>query len=476
MRKSSVTSSVGFTSSGKDLKPYWNAACKAISSLLWLPTAIDSHSSDLTSSKDWLNVTVDKSWFSANLFTPAHPTNWYTTYIQSLTSLLPECLDSVRTVTKSKKIRLYPTAGQKAIFRRWLGTYRYVYNQTLAYLKTLEGVRPSWMEIAKNVIQPQLPAWAREIPYQIKKIAVKEACEAFTAVKVKFKRTGELSKLSFKSRKSLVQTCYIPKSAVSSTGIYYTLSGVLKYAEALPVEFQDCELSYQQGRWFLCVPYQTTSTSGENQVRIVALDPGVRTFQTFFSPDAAGALGYHDFGRIVRLCRYLDDLISRYTTSKTKKQRYRMRKAADRMRWKIRDLRNELHAKSARFLVDHFDILLIPAFETAQMAKRENRKLRSKTVRALLTWAHFQFKQRLKFVALQAGKTVIEVREDYTSKTCSWSGEIVKVGSSESIRGSDHIRMHRDMNGARGIFLRALVELPLLDSLQHAVANNANDS
>lgn len=375
---------------------------------------------------------------------------------------------------KSKKIRLYPTGEQKTIFRRWLGTYRYVYNQTLAYLKTLDGKRPSWMEAASHTILPSLPEWAREIPYQIKKIAVKEACQSFTGVKQKFHRTGEVSELKFKSRKSPVQTCYIPKSAVNSTGIYYTLSGALQYAEKLPVEFQDCELSYQQGRWFLCVPYQTTIQSGENQARIVALDPGVRTFQTFFSPDAAGVLGDHDFGRLVRLCRHLDDLISRYSTSQNKKQRYRMRKAADRMRWKIRDLRTELHAKSARFLVDNFDIILIPTFETSQMAKRESRKLRSKTVRAMLTWGHFQFKSRLKDVALQANKTVIEVREDYTSKTCSWSGEIVNVGSSEFIRGSDGIRMHRDANGARGIFLRALVELPLLENLQHAVASNAN--
>jgi transposase len=51
----------------------------------------------------------------------------------------------------------------------------------------------------------------------------------------------------------------------------------------------------------------------------------------------------------------------------------------------------------------------------------------------------------------------------------------VKVGSSEFIRGSDGITMHRDANGARGIFLRALAELPLLESLQHALVNNADN-
>ena len=360
------------------------------------------------------------------------------------------------------------------ILRRWLGASRFVYNRTLDYLKSLLGKRPPWTDIATYVILPGLPDWASDIPFQIKKMAVKEACDNWTAAKQKYKTTGQVSELHFKSRKSPVQTCYIPKSAVKPTGIYPTVSGAMRYAEPLPLTFLDCELSWQQGRWYLCTPFVTTVQPGENQARIVALDPGVRTFQAFFAPDMAGMLGYHDFGRLVRLCHHLDNLISRYSVSHNKKQRYRMRKAADRLRWKIRDLRDELHAKTIRFLVDHFDIILIPTFETAQMAQRERRKLRSKSVRAMLTWAHFKFKERLKVVADQYGKTVIEVNEAYTSQTCSWSGEMVKIGSSERIRGSDGIYMQRDVNGARGIFLRALAELPLLDSLQHALVSNAN--
>ncbi|MHB8628205.1 MAG: RNA-guided endonuclease InsQ/TnpB family protein [Aggregatilineales bacterium] len=377
-------------------------------------------------------------------------------------------------MTKSRKTRLYPTAAQRAMFRRWLGASRFVYNRTLDYLKTLDGARPTWTDIATDTVLPGLPAWAKEIPYQIKKMAVKECCDAYSAAKQKYKKTGEWSELHYKSRKTPVQTCYIPKSAVKPAGIYPTISGAMKYAEPLPVAFLDCELSWQQSRWYVCVPFVTAVQPGENQARIVALDPGVRTFQAFFAPDLAGVIGQHDFGRLVRLCQHLDDLISRYSTSHDKQQRYRMRKAANRLRWKIRDLRDELHAKTIRFLVDHFDIILIPTFETLQLVARERRKLRSKTVRSMLTWAHFKFKERLKVVAAEYGKTVIEVNEAYTSKTCSWSGEIVKVGSSERIRGSDGIQMHRDVNGARGIFLRALAELPMLDDLRRALVRNAD--
>lgn len=329
------------------------------------------------------------------------------------------------------------------------------------------------MALAK-IILAGLPDWAREVPFQIKKIAVKDACEAFSAAKMRAKQDGQSFAMKFRSRKDVQQSCYIPKDAVKPSGIYPTISGGgLHYAETLP-DHGDCRLTYRQGRWYLRLSVKQTILLRENQARIVALDPGVRTFQTFFSPDMAGQIGYHSFGRIVRLCHYLDDLISRIAACPDKKKRYRMRQAANRMRWKIRDLRDELHWKTARFLVDTFDVILLPTFETSQMTSRAYRKLRSKTVRSMLTLAHFEFKQRLKAMAFAENKLVIDVCEAYTSKTCSWSGEMVVVGSRETIRGSDGIKMHRDANGARGIFLRALGELPSLHDLQRALVSNAD--
>jgi putative transposase len=133
------------------------------------------------------------------------------------------------------------------------------------------------------------------------------------------------------------------------------------------------------------------------------------------------------------------------------------------MRKKIKNLVKEIHFKSARFLVDNFDIILLPTFETSQMAgkKKKSRNLRSKTVRAMLTWAHYQFKVRLKNKALEFGKKVIDVCEAFTSKTVSWTGEVKKVGGSRVIEAGG-IKMDRDLNGARGIFLRSLVDSPAL--------------
>ncbi len=97
--------------------------------------------------------------------------------------------------------------------------------------------------------------------------------------------------------------------------------------------------------------------------------------------------------------------------------------------------------------------------------KRGARKIRKKSVRQMLTFAHYRFKQFLKRKAFESGKVVLDVNEAYTSKTCSWTGEVDhKLGGAKVVVGSDGKRMDRDLNGARGIFLRALGDTPALQA------------
>ena len=128
----------------------------------------------------------------------------------------------------------------------------------------------------------------------------------------------------------------------------------------------------------------------ENQVptlpplRVAAIDPGVRTFATIYSAgcDIADVteFGVNDYGRIYNLCRHADKLQSMWAAADCRaKKRRGLKKAAKRISSKVRNLVDDLHRKLAAFLVDAYDVILLPKFETRGMVHKPNRRINSKT-------------------------------------------------------------------------------------------------
>ena len=332
------------------------------------------------------------------------------------------------------------------------------------------------------------PQWD-SVPYQVKRTSVRDACRAMTSAKkfnkqlAKAHARGErlkedFAELHFRSRKNPRQSCYIPDDAVTSQGVYHTILGELRMAEALPENTKESRLLRKNGQYWLALPYPAQcdieTPSGDGAV---ALDPGVRTFLTFFSETECGKLGYRAFGRIQRLCHWLDDLISWTATGPDRFRRRRMRRAQARLRQRIVNLVDELHWQTARWLSSNYKVILLPTFHTQDMTRRAGRRIRSKTARMMLSLRHYEFKRRLLWKAWQRGVLVLEVNEAYTSKTCSWNGSIKEnLGGRAVIRDESGFGMDRDVNGARGIFLRALGDSPFLRGLLTQVASQPADA
>ena len=275
--------------------------------------------------------------------------------------------------------------------------------------------------------------------------------------------SGEYHELRFRSRKNPRQGCFVPATAVSEHGTYHTVLGKLRMAERLPADRGDSRLTLYNGQYHLVVTMPAQRSVGETQARVVALDPGIRSFLTWFSETDTGHIAPGAFGKIQRLCAHLDALLSRAKLERRRLARRNKYRAASRMRTRIGNLIDELHHQAARWLVDNFDIILLPTFESSDMARRGARKLRSKSVRSLLTYAHYRFQRFLVWKAWQSGKDVVLTNEAYTSKTCSWNGQIIpNLGGRRVVVDSDGVRVDRDINGARGIFLRALGDTPAL--------------
>jgi putative transposase len=159
------------------------------------------------------------------------------------------------------------------MLKRWFGASRFVYNRTVEYLKQ-PGTKAQWKTI-KGGILASLPPWCAEIPYQIKSLTIRDACKATTQVKIltrqgKRKEDGSLLQVHFRSRHDPVQSFYVPKSAMSSHGIYHTLLGTLRCREALPAQPRDGRFVGAYGAYYLTVPRDERRRMAENQGRVVA--------------------------------------------------------------------------------------------------------------------------------------------------------------------------------------------------------------
>lgn len=414
---------------------------------LSLPTETDFADLDLNCLSGSSLRTLSNSWFSNNKNYRLNK-SLLQTCSQSSPSFRVEFTDSENTVQRSRKIRVYPNKEQKRILNNWFGASRFAYNTTVEFLKHPD-TKAQWKSI-KTDLMHDMPEWSKEVPYQIKSVAIRDCCQAVSAAKKKFKQTGKFNEVKFRSKKRGDNNLFIPQTAVSENGVYHTVLGKLKTAEPLWKPTHDCRMVLQNGRYFVIVPIDVAVKRPENQrLSACALDCGVRTFQTVFSKELILKVGEHDFQRIFRYCYALDRLISR----KKKERSNKFNKAMQRIRWKIRDLIDEIHNKLALTLCRLFDVVYIPTFETHDMVS----KLKHKTSRAMLGWAHYRFKMKLKSKAEEYSCKIIDCTEEYTSKTCGNCGEISSIGGKEVWTCKHCGCVHdRDINGARNILFKQM--------------------
>lgn len=412
---------------------------------------------------------------------------------------------------KTRRLRIYPTKEQAGLLRGWMGTVRWTYNQAVDAINkdpTLErnegGLRSMFVTKAAikklNTSEPSKRdySWVLDTPSWPRVQAVADAVNAFKSNRAKQAKQNKKYKfqVKFRSRARDPQESIAFSSADwgRTRGIYAGLlnNKALRCCQSLPdkVEY-DFEIAHVRAtnKFFLCLPgpLEVHERDSSQPFRAIALDPGVRTFQTGY--DCEGNAfefgGERDEGRLFRLCKHLDELESRRTSLQKgsnpprflhkHKKRANMKRAASRLRERIRNIVDETHRKTSLWLCRNYDAVLIPEFQTARMAKRgEARCIGNKTARMMYTWAHFRFRQHLIHKAREHPwcRAVI-VREDYTSKTCGRCGRINrKLGGNKIYTcPSCGYVADRDISAARNIFLRYLTERI---SCEPPVHNNNN--
>jgi transposase len=295
----------------------------------------------------------------------------------------------------------HPKKYQKRIFNNWRHAACYSYNKAVFPMNETASFNKMYL---RNMITPAEVNRDKlsmlETPKDVRAATVFEAASnarsCFTNL-----ANGDISrfKLSFKSQKKEDSGGWclgIAQSALKTrerrTLIIYEDYWEFETLGAIGEITKDCKLQFDGAKYYCLVPYERLRSAkvargersliNDSKEAVIALDPGVRTFQTGYTPSQAFKRGDGCAGRLFALAITLNRLLAfEKTILKVQRRKRRfVRLRIIKTRKKIANLRDDLHYKVADFLTKKAKIILLPAFETSEMVQRVWRRIRSKTV------------------------------------------------------------------------------------------------
>jgi putative transposase len=350
------------------------------------------------------------------------------------------------------------------VLKQWFGTYRYVYNKSISSIK--KGHVNKFQLRNQHVTSKNntsIKQWELSTPKAVRQQAVYDACKAFTTCISQLK-SGLITKfdLRYKTKKKKRTSIGIENSPSlkllkgKDNKMYLNLFPQfipkIRIGKRQKKELQsfdintDCRLCFDGCDLWLCAP--TTISNGEpthrNEDNIIALDPGVRTFQTGYDPNGK-TLHFH---RNDDYLKHLKERIALMQSLRSKGKKVDSRKYRKRLDNAISDF----HWKTIKTLTDNYKKVLLPHFESQEMRMKSNNRHMN---RELDTLCHYKFKQRLYFKASLTKTKVYDVDESYTTMTCTNCGVLNYVGNNSIYKcASCHLVTERDMNGSRNILLK----------------------
>ena len=468
------------TSKEKDFKPFWSQQSMDLSKKLWLPTKIDLQDSVSNSLNISSNKLVEEYKSLTEKNTNLQNKNCPKISLVSSTFSIVDKWESGDTVVRNKKIKLYLKKDQKQILNKWFGTCRYVYNRALEYTKHPYNCDPNYMFspyhhlnfismrnmfVTKLGNGDYLNEWEFETPKDVRAGSIKELITNLTTniSKIKKNKTNlKKFKMCFKSKKKKSDSILIPKSAIqyntnsNNFEIYKKFIGKKenysftigkreqkKLGKEFSIDHDSRIIKDNSGDFYLLIPQKKTVKMHEIDKKIVALDPGQRTFMTGYSPE------------LIFESNIIKPKIEKYKKKISTLQSISKTKNIQKMYDKIKNLVNDLHWKTITFLRKNFTDVLIPIFETQKMTMKTS--LNKKTKDDLLKLSHYRFRQRLiEKTKEYKNFRVYTINESFTTKTCTNCGYIKNNVGSAKIFNCDKcfIKIDRDINGARNIFLK----------------------
>ena len=493
-------------SKNKSLTPFWTNESKKISEKLWLPTHLEFVDPVINSSS---NAPMGKSWFSIN---KKHPqknnslmTSFNTSEFSFLDSIEPELITSktrygkpAPASLKTLKIRLFPTTEEADKLNLMFEQYRWYYNATVSVVyqhygfdKISEPLKYSNISIRQlmrkynyteenfeNLVfqsfdyddsrnEVPVPPWwdKKEVHSRLPRGASDKFTSSLNSA-ISNLKNGNINKfnMQFMSRKKSTDYFSFEDKQFPSfirkikSNYWFTNSNgrrdIISFSDIIESTTEKgLEIIYEKdtGRYFLHYPvdrnwFPEEDRRNESQVkfiskgdRVISLDPGVRKF----------LVGYDPRGESIFIGEDAHIELTELLVEIDKTEIYKDRSILWR---KAKNLVCELHWKTISFLVENYDIILLPDFRVSQMVK--GKKLARITKRLLMMFSFHSFKEKLKYKCSMYNKKLIIVDESYTSCTCGRCGNIKRTKLEVYSCDECGLVIDRDATGSRNIFIK----------------------
>lgn len=511
------------TQKEKVLIPFWTNSLLEMSKKLWLPPKIDLHGSTLNFFKTFFNDSTPNLSAYPQKNINLHTKNYQKTLCQSFQFSPPVTMEK-EVILKTRRIRIYPTKKQKEYYNKCFGTTRFIYNKIVDFVKhnsknvhkTLQkqaengcchfnkktqkycgkqiektyfcdkhlntkidygfalnigSLRKKSELFTKEFIKKN--SWLKDIPYDTRQLVINDFIAAYKAAITNF-RNGNIDsfEMGFKSRKQLTQFFHIDKRAIKKEITIFKRKKLGKtrvrnkmkrwYQKNIndTISNNSKIIRYKPGKYYLLLTIESSPIDKISNYECVSLDPGVRTFQTFYSPDGiVGKIGDEFVKKnLLRHAEQIDKINSIISKLKNKKRtKKNLKNRQFLLRTKIKNAVLDLHWKTANFLCKNFETIIIPKFGCKEMSNK-NSSIHSKITRRMLLLSHGSFLEKLKFKCKEYKRKLILVNESFTSKTCTKCGTIKNDLGSSKIYNCEKcgISIDRDHNGARNILLKTI--------------------
>ena len=324
----------------------------------------------------------------------------------------------------------------------------------------LKVIRKS-LKSSKN---EEIREWETETPKEIRAGAVNDVCKAYKTAKTNLK-LGHIKKftLGFRKKKDENKCLLLPHSFIKNNDGKLSIiptfmkdestismgKKTIKKHRNLVIE-HDCRLVKQKNIFWIIIPIPVEIMEKKPPVNYCGIDPGVKTFMTSFGNNGCIEYKYKE-----SLLQKLDKKIS-YLTDRRRTNRNRVtKKKINRIETRKGNLIDELHWKTINRLLKMNDFIFYGDIKSHDIVKNgKNRTLNTD----MNNLKFYKFKQRLLFKSIEREKKVYEVKEHYTTQTCSFCGSMYKPGLSRvyHCRNCEKI-IGRDVNAAKNILMKGII-------------------